>query len=40
MPETIREVVAVFNDADELDRAVYELQTQGFDRAAFSLLAS
>src|SRR5580698_6950898 len=40
MSDTIREVVAVFNDTDELDKAVYELQTRGFDRAAFSLLAS
>src|SRR5665213_2388946 len=40
MAETIREVVAVFSDTDELDKAVYELQTRGFDRAAFSLLAS
>lgn len=40
MPDAIREVVAVFKGADELDSAVYELQTRGFDRAAFSLLAS
>jgi hypothetical protein len=40
MPETIREVVAVFDDADALDDAVNELETHGFDRAAFSLLAS
>jgi hypothetical protein len=38
--DAIREVVALFNDTDELDKAVYELQTRGFDRAAFSLLAS
>ena len=40
MPETIREVVAVFDDAETLDTAVYTLETRGFDRAAFSLLAS
>lgn len=40
MPETIREVVAVFDDADALDTTVYAHKTRGFDRAAFSLLAS
>ena len=40
MPETIREVVAVFDDVETLDTTVYELETHGFDRAAFSLLAS
>jgi len=40
VPDTIREVVAAFSNADELDKAVYELQTRGFDRAAFSVLAS
>lgn len=40
MTETIREVVAVFDDEEALDEAVYELETRGFDRAAFSLLAS
>lgn len=40
MPGTIREVVAAFDDADALDTAVYGLETRGFDRAAFSLLAS
>lgn len=40
MTDTIREVVAAFDNTDELDSAVYELQTRGFDRAAFSLLAS
>jgi hypothetical protein len=40
MPETIREVVAVFDDVESLDAAVYALETRGFDRAAFSLLAS
>jgi len=29
MPETIREVVAVFDDVDALDTAVYALQTRG-----------
>src|SRR5512140_2928472 len=40
MPETIREVVAVFDEADDLDRAVYALELEGFDRAAFSVLGS
>ena len=40
MPDAIREVVAVFDGAAALDEAVYALQTRGFDRAAFSLLAS
>lgn len=40
MPEAIREVVAVFDGVDALDEAAYALQTRGFDRAAFSLLAS
>jgi hypothetical protein len=40
MPETIREVVAVFDDTKTLDDAVFALETRGFDRAAFSLLAS
>lgn len=40
MPTTIREVVAVFDDTKALDEAVYALETQGFDRAAFSILAS
>jgi hypothetical protein len=40
MPETIREVVAVFDDAETLDTAVYALEIRGFNRAAFSLLAS
>ena len=39
MPNTIREVVAVFDDVETLDTAVYTLETRGFDRAAFSLLA-
>jgi hypothetical protein len=40
MRETIREVAAVFDDENSLDQAVYALETRGFDRAAFSLLAS
>jgi hypothetical protein len=40
MTDTIREMVAAFDNTAELDSAVYELQTRGFDRAAFSLLAS
>jgi len=39
MPGTIREAVAVFDDVETLDTAVYALETRGFDRAAFSLLA-
>ncbi|MGB8362921.1 MAG: hypothetical protein WCE20_00125 [Rhizomicrobium sp.] len=40
MSDTIREVVAVFDDTKALEDAVYALETRGFDRAAFSLLAS
>jgi hypothetical protein len=40
MPQKIREVVALFDDTTALDAAVYALETHGFDRAAFSLLAS
>jgi len=40
MPEIMREVVAVFDNTNALDKAVYALETRGFDRAAFSLLAS
>ena len=36
----MREAVAVFDDLQTLDTAVYELETLGFDRASFSLLAS
>ena len=39
MAKTIREAVAVFDDAATLEKAVYALETHGFDRAAFSLLA-
>jgi hypothetical protein len=40
VPSHIREVVAVFDDAEALEDAVFDLETHGFDRAAFSLLAS
>jgi len=40
MVETIQEVVAVFDTARQLEDAVFDLQQHGFDRAAFSLLAS
>lgn len=40
MPQKTREIVAVFDDTDELERAVFELETHGFDRAAISLLAT
>ena len=40
MSEYAREVVAVFNDVETLEKEVYTLETRGFDRAAFSLLAS
>ena len=40
MPATIKEAVAAFDDADALDKAVFALETRGFDRAAFSVLAS
>jgi hypothetical protein len=40
MSATIKEAVAAFDNQDALDKAVYELETRGFDRAAFSVLAS
>jgi hypothetical protein len=40
MSDTIKEAVAAFDNADALDKAVFELETRGFDRAAFSVLAS
>ncbi|NNM57153.1 hypothetical protein [Acidocella sp.] len=40
MSATYREAVAVFDSAETLDAAVFTLETHGFDRAAFSLLAS
>jgi hypothetical protein len=36
----MREVVALFDDADELDDVVQELQTVGFDRAEISVMPS
>jgi hypothetical protein len=39
MTRTIREAVAVFDDQQKLEEAVFALETHGFDRAAFSLLA-
>lgn len=36
----LREVVAVFHDAERLETAIDELQSSGFDRAEISLLAS
>lgn len=39
MTRTLREVVALFDDAKALEEAVFALETHGFDRAAFSLLA-
>lgn len=40
MSDPVREVVAVFENPDEIERAVFELETHGFDRAAISLLAT
>lgn len=37
--QLIREVAAVFDTAEMLEEAVFDLQNHGFDRAAFSLLA-
>jgi hypothetical protein len=39
MAQSIREAVAVFDDAQTLEEAVFALETHGFDRAAFSVLA-
>ncbi len=39
MRQSIREAVAVFEDAQKLEEAVFALETHGFDRAAFSVLA-
>lgn len=36
---TVREAVGVFHDADELQAAIDELETSGFDHAQLSLLA-
>ncbi|WP_298281688.1 hypothetical protein [Acidocella sp.] len=40
MAQGIHEVVGVFDDPEALERAVFTLETRGFDRAAFSVLAS
>ena len=40
MAETVREIVAVFENPDDIERAVFDLETHGFDRAAISLLAT
>ncbi len=40
MTNTTREIVGVFDTEAALDAAVYALETRGFDRAAFSVLAS
>jgi hypothetical protein len=40
MSNVSREAVAIFDNTQALDDAVYDLETRGFDRAAFSLLAS
>jgi len=40
MPNSIREIVAAFDEPGALDRAVFALETEGFDRAAFSVLAT
>ncbi|HQT38742.1 MAG TPA: hypothetical protein PK231_04895 [Acidocella sp.] len=40
MSQVIKEAVAVFDTPETLEAAVFELETRGFDRAAFSLLAS
>ena len=40
MSATYREAVGVFDSSEALDAAVFALETHGFDRAAFSLLAS
>ncbi len=39
MAQPIREAVAVFDHPETLEEAVFALETHGFDRAAFSLLA-
>ncbi len=40
MTGSVREAVAAFEDTKTLEDAVFALETRGFDRAAFSLLAS
>lgn len=39
-PPTVREAVAVFDDAAQLEEAIDDLLSSGFDRAEISLLAS
>jgi len=39
-PETLREAVGVFNDAESLESAIDALESAGFDRSELSLLAS
>jgi len=36
----IREVVAVFNDSEMLEKAIWDLESQGIKRGAFTLLAN
>ena len=36
----MREVVGAFDRLEDLDEAVFELETRGFDRAAFSVLGN
>jgi hypothetical protein len=40
MSDQVREVVAAFDGVEMLENAVADLEARGFDRAAFSLLAS
>ena len=40
MSDQVREVVAAFDGIEVLENAVLDLEVHGFDRAAFSLLAS
>ena len=40
MPSLIREAVAVFDAPETLEGAIFALETRGFDRAAFSVLAT
>jgi hypothetical protein len=40
LPKTIREVVAAFDNDTALDSAEFDLETHGFDRAAFLVLAT
>ena len=40
MANPMREVVGVFGNAEALEKAVFSLETHGFDRAAFSVLGN